>query len=768
MTSVAVQVSGLDFSQEANLLALTQYLTQRTGAEKPLSVSVAVSGEAIVYINGTGNASVIDLSRSLPEEQHWVLNQPVTISVITTSQQPRSLTHEAPPHSAALARPSRHGRGRGGHAAAGLNDIVKSQPIGRGRPSVGAQVGGGRPGCDTYGDVGRGSNPPMRSSFSDENSTTAAPVGRQPSSWGGDFSPVHDHDFQTTPVFSDDAPSSLLPLHKDFDYSMGAVETQKNRSESLPVWRSIFSDQNCPQNVPVTTSVAIPVASPASEDSLLATPQSEKEFDRSHRSNCLLLFELSPDAEKEKVIEMIQKALPKSGKRPPKIEFWGWEEAVNGRRYVRVELPDRKDVVSLWKFRHKSQSLVYDGKPVLFDIDCDEEYEDDKFLIRNIASGTNEEEMLLHLRGTRVFVESLGVKLRFVGGSDETEAVVYLGDSLADEQMLDDLKQRGADLETANGEDVQLSFSLIPASLFIKIRGLAQNVHKGMLRNYLFGLFDLESTPLVERIEIQEPGHIFLVKMRTLSDLDAVMKYEALPLLAERQPQITRHWQYPPSPGEDVISDDEDVSEPLEIIVSDPSVKKEVVDYVLQGRSKQATRALNSVGEISWNDDTDNVTIRCTKQKQSASAEEVEGNFFRVYDLFSRRELKIPTEDLWEKVVGFAEKENNARGDDVMILKDPSKRLLVFVGEKGVTDGVHSQCAQTLSGWVQQKEKREEIVTKTISFRSVAHFDLLSCCEEFKNLKSNEVLRIDSNMESRQICVNGPEYLVNIAISRCW
>ena len=83
----------------------------------------------------------------------------------------------------------------------------------------------------------------------------------------------------------------------------------------------------------------------------------------------------------------------------------------------------------MWKQRHIKTFLECDGVPLTFDLDCADEHEEDRFLIKNVPQGTRKESLLLHLK-TQSILEDICIRdVRFC--EDPTEVVVLLNDTVA-------------------------------------------------------------------------------------------------------------------------------------------------------------------------------------------------------------------------------------------------------------------------------------------------------------------------------------------------
>ena len=83
----------------------------------------------------------------------------------------------------------------------------------------------------------------------------------------------------------------------------------------------------------------------------------------------------------------------------------------------------------MWKNRHKRTFLECDGVPLTFDLHCADEYQEDRFLIKNIPQGTAKELLNLHMKSQSVLEDVCIVDVRFC--DNPTEAIVLLDDNVA-------------------------------------------------------------------------------------------------------------------------------------------------------------------------------------------------------------------------------------------------------------------------------------------------------------------------------------------------
>ncbi|XP_065836493.1 uncharacterized protein [Oscarella lobularis] len=228
------------------------------------------------------------------------------------------------------------------------------------------------------------------------------------------------------------------------------------------------------------------------------------------KENCIILRGLPPEAERQKVTNVVQEAVLKSSSKVEVLELRKEE----GGCVAKVHFSNRKGLTTIWKQRHKRKSISYESSSLTFDLLWPEEYEENRFLLENCPSSVSSESFVKHLKAQSILEESK-VTPKFIDGGKT--AVVFLDDNIVDEEMVGTLNKDASDFEES---DAKLCFRRIPVSRSIRLDCLSKEVDKGTLRNYLFGLPTFPPVPLVETVEISKDLHCnsAIVTLRTTAE----------------------------------------------------------------------------------------------------------------------------------------------------------------------------------------------------------------------------------------------------------
>ncbi|XP_065828595.1 protein mono-ADP-ribosyltransferase PARP14-like isoform X3 [Oscarella lobularis] len=469
------------------------------------------------------------------------------------------------------------------------------------------------------------------------------------------------------------------------------------------------------------------------------------------RENCLLLFGLPSNASQTAVISMVEKAASRD--QPVKATFVEWREFAKETVAV-VELSKYQGIVNLWKSRHVASTLKHtNGKSIAFDIDHEDEYEEDQLLVQNIPKGADVEDIALQIKSAGLEVLKSNVKIiKTVFLSSKTEAVVFLDDSVADQRLVDDLGQYGADFELPNSTVIKLVFRRVPVSRSAKLSGVAtaKGWHKGNVRKYLFEEIGLDPSPLVEDVEAIDKNDCAIVTFRTTTDLSAVMNLDTLPSYRNSDLHISRYSIYPSlADAHQVHEREEERAEEFQLTLSAPEIHPDLMDFMVQ--NPPAHRKLKELGDVVY--ESGILTLKgLSNESENQWAKNMKTKFFKVYDSYTLRKIPVP-EEFWKQAIEQAGAENLMKGTPILIRPHSDNGELVFAGEKQMTDTIHQACSESVRRWTQEKADNERQISDKLPIESSAHFALLKSTNIFSGIEGDVTVEHDAT--NQRIVISG-------------
>ncbi|XP_065837855.1 protein mono-ADP-ribosyltransferase PARP14-like isoform X2 [Oscarella lobularis] len=489
---------------------------------------------------------------------------------------------------------------------------------------------------------------------------------------------------------------------------------------------------------------------------------------------CVRVFGLPSNADPVKVEAMVKKEASQGKSAGVTVKFISSEKSDDDSLTARLQLSDAKGVFTLWKKRHVPK-MTYEDKPITFDVEYEESYEEDRFLIDNVPRDglcldATRAALKMHLESVDVLNDKSILGLCFVD-SERNGVVAFLDDFVVDDDLVKELNSNGQHFERKDDEFVQLQFSLIPKprTVMVTASGIGNTINKGMIRNYFHNqLASLSGSPLfVEEISTNEADKA-IVKLRRISDAEAVLKISELPLISNSRVTIVQHSYLPTSFTAADLPSEAHVPEPeisdFEIVFSSPRINKHIIDFILSDPNTRWYRSLQQVGLFKWDPDTETIAFTCSSASVNVSESEwkssTENKFDDLYFQFSIQRLEISEdEDLWKKTLTMAENENKLRGDPIRLIPRPQENTIRFVGEKHIAEDIHMRCASELSAWVHEKRKNEEEITETLRCPTDDHLTLLKSTPQYKSLEDS--LGVKDDATPGHITITGPAYLVH-------